>query len=145
MNYESLEVLLKEKGLKLTQQRKDIFDFLVANKDKHMSAEEIYDAIRKSKPHIGLATIYRTIQLFSDIKVVVRNEFEQGKSRYELNLDGDFHNHHHLVCSMCGNIIEVNEDLMEELEKQIEDKYNFEIVNHDLKLFGFCVDCKDKR
>ena len=145
MNYESLETNLKEKGFKLTKQRKDIFDYLVENKDKHMSAEEIYDAIKKKKPGIGLATVYRTMQLFTDIKVSVRNDFEQGKSRYELNIDGDFHNHHHLVCSICSKIIEVNEDLMDELEKQIEDKYEFEIVNHDLKLFGYCKECKEKK
>jgi len=145
MNYESLETKLKERGFKLTKQRKDIFDYLVANKDKHLSAEEIYDAIKKKKPGIGLATVYRTMQLFTDIKVSVRNDFEQGKSRYELNIDGDFHNHHHLVCSICNKIIEVNEDLMDELEKQIEDKYEFEIVNHDLKLFGYCKECRDKK
>ncbi|NLK72219.1 MAG: transcriptional repressor [Clostridiales bacterium] len=133
---------LKEKGLKFTNQRKDIYDFFLKNQDKHMSAEEILSEIEKGNSEIGLATIYRTLQLFTDTGIIVKHDFDDGRSRYELKTDNDVHNHHHLICQVCGKIIEVNMDLMDELEKEIEDEYDFEITNHIVKLYGHCKDCK---
>lgn len=133
---------LKEKGLKFTNQRKDIYDFFLKNQDKHMSAEEILSEIEKVNSEIGLATIYRTLQLFTDTGIIVKHDFDDGRSRYELKTDNDVHNHHHLICQVCGKIIEVNMDLMDELEKEIEDEYDFEITNHIVKLYGHCKDCK---
>lgn len=142
---EFLETKLKEKGYKLTSQRRDIYDFLVENQDKHMSAEEILTEIEKENSYLGLATIYRTLQLFVDTDIAIKHDFDDGKSRYELLLeDGNSHNHHHLICQKCGDIIEVNLDLMEELEKRIEQDYEFDILNHRVKLYGYCKKCKGK-
>ena len=107
-----------------------------------MSAEEILSEIEKGNSEIGLATIYRTLQLFTDTGIIVKHDFDDGRSRYELKTDNDVHNHHHLICQVCGKIIEVNMDLMDELEKEIEDEYDFEITNHIVKLYGHCKDCK---
>lgn len=142
MNSDILVEKLKEKGYKLTNQRRDIYDFLLASQDKHLSAEEILTEIKKDNQDIGLATIYRTLQLFIDTGIAIKQDFDDGKSRYELLLEGESHNHHHLICQNCGDIIEVNVDLMEELENQIEKNYDFEIVNHIVKLYGYCKKCK---
>ncbi len=143
MSHDILVEKLKEKGYKLTNQRRDIYDFLVENQDKHMSAEEILKEIEKDNSYLGLATIYRTLQLFIDTGIAIKHDFDDGKSRYELLLeDDDSHNHHHLICQKCGDIIEVNLDLMEDLEKQIEKDYGFEIINHIVKLYGYCEKCK---
>lgn len=143
MNYDLLTKKLKDKGYKLTNQRKDLLDLLISHQNRHMSAEEILKEISKDESNIGLATIYRTLQLFTDTGIAVRHDFDDGKSRYELNLDDEVHNHHHLICQNCGKILEVNLDLMEDLEKQIESNYDFVIKNHIVKLYGYCCDCKE--
>lgn len=145
MSHDFLNQKLKEKGLKLTNQRKDIYDFLVENQDKHMSAEEILSEMEKENPNIGLATVYRTMQLFTDTGLAVKHDFDDGRSRYELNVDADMHNHHHLICQQCGKIIEVDLDLMEDLERQIEKNYDFIICNHIVKVYGWCKGCRENR
>jgi len=133
---------LKEKGLKFTNQRKDIYDFFLKNQDKHMSAEEILSEIEKGNSEIGLATIYRTLQLFTDTGIIVKHDFDDGRSRYELKTDNDVHNHHHLICKNCSKIIEVKEDLLENIENQIQEIYKFNIIDHDVKFYGLCEECR---
>lgn len=144
MDQEYLNQKLKEKGLKFTNQRKHIYNFLIENQDKHMSAEEILSEIEKEHSNIGLATVYRTMQLFTETGIALKHDFDDGKSRYELNVDKDVHNHHHLICQKCGEIIEVDMDLMEELEKRIEENYNFCITNHIVKIYGICKNCRSE-
>ncbi len=142
MSHRFLNQKLKEKGLKITRQRKDIFNLLNSNKKKHMSAEEIQNEIVKKESNLGIATIYRTLQHFVDSGIAIKHDFDDGKSRYELKVDDSSHNHHHLICQKCGSIIEVNLDLMEELENQIEKNFDFEIKNHTVKVYGICKNCK---
>lgn len=140
--YDILKKKLKEKGFKLTPQRKSILDVIVANEGKHLSAEEIYELVKGERPEIGLATIYRTMQMFDEVGMVYKHNFDDGRSRYELYHDED-HQHHHLICINCGKVVEVEEDLLEQLEHEVENKYDFSITNHNLKFFGYCNLCRD--
>ena len=142
MGLRFLNQKLKSRGLKITRQRKDIFNLLSNNKEKHMSAEEIQNEISKKNSNLGIATIYRTLQHFVDSGIAIKHDFDDGKSRYEINEDESLHNHHHLICQKCGKIIEVNLDLMDELENQIEKSYEFEINNHTVKVYGICKNCR---
>jgi Fur family transcriptional regulator, ferric uptake regulator len=135
---------LKEKGYKLTPQRRAIVDSIIDNEGKHLTAEEIYDLVRVDCPEIGLATVYRTIILLEELGIVCKLDLGDGCSRYELVHDEESHNHHHLVCSSCGKVIEVEGDLLEAIEHNIEEKYRFTIHNHSLKFFGTCSDCTEK-
>lgn len=132
---------LKEKGCKLTPQRRSVLDTIIENEGKHLSAEEIYDLVKAKCPEIGLATVYRTMQMFDEVGLVYKHNFDDGRSRYELNHNED-HQHHHLVCINCNRVIEVEEDLLEQLENEVEKKYNFSITNHNVKFFGYCENCK---
>ena len=89
-----------------------------------------------------MATVYRTLQLLVDIDFVYKHNFNDGKSRYELNCQDEDHHHHHLICIKCGTVLEVGMDSLEELESIVTKKYNFTITDHKLKFFGFCEDCK---
>lgn len=134
---------LKKKGYKFTPQRKAILDAVADHKGQHLSSEEIYDIVRVSSPDIGLATVYRTVQLLVDMDVLSKLNLDDGFVRYELcDHTEDQHNHHHLICSECGKIIEVREDLLESLEQEIEKKYAFLIKDHKLKFFGICETCQ---
>lgn len=141
---ELLKKQLRDKGYKLTPQRRAVLDTISDNEGKHLTTEEIYDLVKKDCPEIGLATVYRTLQLLEEINIIYKLNFDDGINRYELVHDDEDHHHHHLICLKCGNVIEVEGDLLESLEREITKKYNFEITNHMLKFFGYCNDCKDK-
>lgn len=141
-----LKNLLGEKGYKITTQRRVVYDVLLENKDDHLSPEEVFELIKDKYPQVGLATIYRTLQLFEEIGLVYKHNFDDGCNRYEILLpnSNEIHQHHHLICKNCGKIIEVKEDLMNSLEEIIEKQYNFEILNHMVKFTGICSQCRDK-
>ncbi|AFS78352.1 ferric uptake regulation protein Fur [Gottschalkia acidurici 9a] len=141
---DDLKIKLKEKGYKLTTQRKAIIDVFLKNQSSHLSPEEIYDNVRNSYPEIGLATVYRTLQLLEQLNIVYKVNFDDGCSRYELNLDTDDHQHHHLICIKCGKVKEVKLDLLENLESEIEKEGDFKVVNHNVKFFGYCKNCEDE-
>lgn len=137
--------LLREKGLKVTTQRLAVLTALSKEQDSHLTAEEIYELVKVESPDIGLATVYRTIQMLLELKIVDRIYLDDGYVRYELGHvyeDEDGHHHHHLICVKCGRVISFQGDLMEEFEKRMEEKTGFFIQDHDVKLYGYCADCQ---
>ena len=140
---ENLKNKLKESGLKITPQRRAIINILIGHENRHLSSEEIYDLVRENCPEIGLATVYRTMQLLDEIGVISKLNLDDGCIRYEINLNkSDCHNHHHLICKKCGKIIEVEDDLMDDVENKIQSAYKFKILDHDVKFYGICEDCE---
>lgn len=142
MFFDDIKVKLRSQGSKLTPQRRAVLEVILRRQHDHLSSEEIYDEVRKDLPDVGLATVYRTLQLLCNLGVVSRVVLDDSVSRYELRLDDEEHHHHHLICEKCGKIEEVHNDLLEPLEEYVRDKFGFEIKNHDLKFTGYCKDCK---
>lgn len=134
---------LAERDARLTPQRQQILEIFADYPDRHLSAEEIYDLIRRKNPEIGLATVYRTLELLEELKIIHGINFGDGRSRYEFT-PVDKHTHHHLVCLGCGRVYEVDEDLLEKLEQSIEAKHDFEIVDHQVKFSGYCGRCRGR-
>jgi len=132
---------LKENGYKLTSQRKVVLNAMLEHQDDHLTVEEIYQFVNATNPEVGLATVYRNIQLLSDMKIVEKLNLEDGFTRYELSKDGEIHRHHHLICEECGKVIEVKEDLMGSIEQCFKDSYGFIVNDHQAKFFGICKDC----
>ena len=139
---EDIKIYLKSKGYKLTAQRECILSVIIENRDKHLTIDEIYDYVNKRNKTIGIATFYRTIVLFEELGVLSKLVFDGRVIRYELSSFDEEHTHHHLICVKCNKIMEVKEDLLEDLEKQVENKYKFEIIDHNLKILGICSECK---
>jgi Fur family ferric uptake transcriptional regulator len=136
---------LRSKGYKLTPQRSATLDIIFQNEGKHMSTEEIYNLVKKQCPEIGLATVYRTLQLLEEMDIIYRQNFDDGRNRYELNCRNEDHHHHHLICLECGSVTEVKGDLLEKLENNIEKGLSFKIMDHRLKFFGYCKSCWENR
>lgn len=133
---------LRAKECKLTTRRELILKVLLKNNGKHLSAEEVYNLVKREAPDVGLATVYRTLELFQEFDLIETIDFGDGRKRYEFDPEaGKNHHHHHLICIKCGNIIEVNEDLLEELENRVSKKHNFTVTDHQLKIFGVCDQC----
>lgn len=143
-NYEKLKELLKQKGLKFTTQRRIIFEILKKHQGDHLTAEEIYELVKKECPEIGLATIYRTVQLLQELKLIERLNLDDGYIRYEIGKNEDEHHHHHLICNICGQVYEVKDDLLDALEDQIKEKYDFIVTDHKVKFYGICNKCQIK-
>ncbi|NLL69830.1 MAG: transcriptional repressor [Epulopiscium sp.] len=137
--------MLKEKGYKLTTQRRAVLDVLQNHIGDHLTTEEIYQYVKLQCPEIGLATVYRTVQLLEELKIIDRLTFDDGCNRYELGTFGEDHHHHHLICDFCGQIFEVEEDLMDAIEIQVEKKYKFQVTNHKVKFYGICHQCHAKK
>ena len=135
---------LSERGYKMTPQRKEILRIFVEHSDfHHMSAEDVYCILQKRESEIGLATVYRALDLLSELGILVKVEFGDGCARYELNTaDPNIHHHHHLICIKCKRVIEFEEDLLDDLEENIAAKSGFQILNHEVKFFGYCKDCR---
>ena len=137
-----------DSGYKWTSPRRMIIDIL-RNTDRHLSAEEIYVTAIQQNPSIGLTTVYRTLELFSNIGIIQKNEFGDGKIRYELfNNRYKKDHHHHLICIRCKAVIDYNVYLDEELElmykteKALSHKYHFKIMNHTISFQGLCSACQ---
>ena len=147
LDRKGFENLLREKGLKVTTQRLAVLTVLSQKPDSHLTAEEIYDLVKLENPEIGLATVYRTIQLLLELKIIDRIHLDDGYVRYELGHvfeDEDGHHHHHLICVKCGRVSSFQGDLLEEFEKRMEGQTGFQIQDHDVKLYGYCADCQRK-
>ena len=141
---EDLRGKLSERGYKMTPQRREILRIFVEHPDyHHMSAEDVYGFLRENESEIGLATVYRALDLLSKFGILVQVEFGDGCARYELNTaDPNVHHHHHLICVKCKKVIEFEEDLLDDLEADIAEKSGFKILNHEVKFFGYCKDCR---
>jgi len=145
---EKFKTLLREKGMKVTRQRLLVLEVLANNRNTHMAVEDIYDQVREAYPEVGLATVYRTVQLLLEMQLVDRIHLDDGCVRYEIGhlFDGEMkHNHHHLICKKCGRILAFEDDLLEELEDQIEKKMGFCIIDHELKFYGQCKKCLEEK
>ncbi|MDK2901466.1 MAG: Fur family transcriptional regulator, ferric uptake regulator [Thermosediminibacterales bacterium] len=140
---EEIERKLKERDYKLTSQRRATLDVLLESQSKHLNTEEIYNLVKTKYPDIGLATVYRTLQLLDELDIIHKLNFGDGCYRYELNLQQQ-HHHHHLICLKCGEVFEFGDDLLETLEENIEKTSNFKILDHRVKFFGYCSKCQTK-
>ena len=139
--------LLKSVGLKVTEPRLTILQLMQDTRDEmqHFSAEDIYKLLLEHHSEIGLATVYRALDLLSKLGILVQVDFCDGCARYELNTaDPKIHHHHHLICLKCKKVIEFDEDLLDVLEGYISKKSGFEILNHEVKFFGYCKDCREE-
>lgn len=131
------EQILKSQGYRLTNQRRVIVRELEV--ERHQSAEEIYDRVKEEHPDVGLSTVYRTLDLLTELGIARKEDFGEGYSRYELATE---RMHHHARCGECGKVIEFNEELMEYLALQVERETGFVTDWHEITLHGRCSGCR---
>lgn len=140
-SFEDICLKLKNRDYKLTPQRQVILKAFLNNRGSHLSAEDIHSMVKKENPDLGLATVYRTLDLLAELGVLQKMDFNDGKARFELK-DSGAHHHHHLICLDCGKVEEFDADLLDKLEDKINEKTGFEIINHRVKFYGYCNKCK---
>ncbi|MGX7029950.1 Fur family transcriptional regulator [Vagococcus zengguangii] len=139
---ESIRTQLHDGGYKLTPQREATVQVLIENEKDHLTAEEIYLLVKMKSHDIGLATVYRTLEMLTELKIIDKISFTDGVARYDLRKEGAKHFHHHLLCLECGDIEEIEEDLLLEVEKLVERDFRFKVSDHRLTFHGVCHKCQ---
>lgn len=126
---------LRNAGLKATIPRLKILGILEQSTARHMTAEDIYKALLDAGEEIGLATVYRVLTQFQAAGLVIRHNFEGGRSVFEL--DPGTH-HDHMVCLECGRVFEFIDPEIEARQKQVAEQADFIIDDHALYIYGVC-------
>ena len=137
----------RDAGFRLTLPRQAILNVFIQN-PKHLSAEEVFLLLHKDYPGIGLATVYRTLDLLTQMGLIFKFDFGDGRSRYELADETIKAHHHHLICTRCGRIIDYSDfaekekKFIKELETELSKKYKFKISSHQVHFYGLCEECQ---
>lgn len=133
---EQLCEVLRERGLKVTPQRRVIFEALCDSLD-HPSADDIYHAVKGAMPDMSLATVYHTINELVAMGELVELDLGEGKSRY----DPLTSHHHHLVCLGCRKVEDIARDL-DCVQLLPEERNGYQIERCDVVFYGRCPDCQ---
>lgn len=139
---EGIKKQLHREKYKLTPQREATLQVLIENEKAHLSAEEVYLLVKDKAPDTGLATVYRTLDLLSELNILDKINFGDGVARYEIRKEVVKHFHHHLICLECGEVNEIQEDLLSDVEEKVASKYNFLVKDHRLIFHGICEKCQ---
>ena len=133
---------LRKAGLKVTLPRIKILELLERDEHHHMSAEEVYKALIEQGEDVGLATVYRVLTQFEQAGIVERHNFENNLSVFEIMQD---EHHDHLVCDVCGKIVEFHNEIIEMEQLKVAKEYGFKLSGHSLVMYGICSDqaCQD--
>jgi Fur family ferric uptake transcriptional regulator len=92
-----------------------------------------------------MATVYRTLEMLTQLDIVQQIRFNDGRARYEINWETtNVHRHHHMVCVRCGRVEEFQEDLLDQLEARLMAEREFRVADHELKFYGTCGTCNRK-
>lgn len=131
----------KEQKLKASKKRTSIVNYFL-KEDRHFTAEELYNEIKKINPQISYATVYRALKLLANMGLAHICQFKGKETRFEPRHKAEHHDH--LICLRCGQIIEFSQDEIEKLQKQVAAKHGFKVESHKLELYGLCKKCSSK-
>lgn len=140
----TLKDRLQDRRLKRTRPREVIVEkILSAKSGQHFSADELWDSLRQKDKRVSKATVYRTLHLLAEKKMVEEHDFGKGEKYYERMVERPHHDH--LICVHCGRIIEFENPQIERLQEEIAKKEDFILAYHSHKLFGACSRCRHKK
>ena len=141
--YDRLLVYLASNGLKQTRQREEILRTFIQC-GRHVSIDELVIQVRKRQPGIGHATVYRTMRLFVESGTASERHFLDGPARYETAAVLEEDHHDHLICTVCGTIVEFENEKIELLQEGVASEHGFHLTSHKMELYGTCPACSEK-
>jgi len=130
---------LKKAGLKTTVPRLRILGILEESKVRHLTAEDVYKELLDAGEDIGLATVYRVLTQFENAGLVMRHNFEGGRSVFELDDEG---HHDHIVCMECGRVFEFYDKTIEDRQRKVAENAGFVLEDHALHMYAVCEGMK---
>ena len=135
---EQIEQFFKDRGLRLTEPRREVFTIL-NERDQPLTMSELLKLSRIAER----TSVYRTLELF-EIHGVIKMVQLKGKQRYELAEPFKPH-HHHLVCTRCGELVSIDQQKLEKIISRIADAHHYQLTAHHVELQGLCRDCQNKK
>lgn len=132
--------ILRQKGYRLTPQRHAVLK-VVAGSHDHLTPAEIYSRVQQKHPAIGLATVYRVINLLDELKLICRVNLRGDAQSYLMRRPTE--HHHHLLCSQCGRAVDFTNCDLSIFEEKLSRQTGFSIEGHFLEIYGRCPDCSN--
>jgi Fur family ferric uptake transcriptional regulator len=129
---------LHAEGKRITAQRRLLLGVIRQSKG-HLDVAEIYQRVRKKDPRISLSTVYRNLNLLKELGLISELHLDQEHHHYELKEETE---HYHLICSRCGEVVEFDDPLVEELISQVSKEKGFRVERLHMDLVGLCEKCR---
>ena len=130
---------LRRSGRRLTRQRRVIWEVLVAEPGRHLSAEDVVERVRERLPGVNTSTVYRTLEILVEDGLLLRTDLGGDRAYYE---PAHEHAHHHLVCESCGTVEHLHDDELGDLRERISASTGFALGPGEITLIGLCRNCR---
>jgi Fur family ferric uptake transcriptional regulator len=131
---------VRQRGLRLTRQRAIILQIL-CELDGHASAESIYDRVTLHRRDLDLSTVYRTLELLRDLRILSQTDLGRGCAEYEIVTGAP---HHHLICQRCGRVSDLDHAYLASAAQAIRQDTGFEPIFDHFAIFGLCRECSER-
>ncbi len=128
------------KKTRMTKQRKAILDILKST-DIHPTADWIYEQVKEEIPNISLGTVYRNLNVLSDMGKITVLDYGSTYSRF----DGNPEDHYHFKCLECEKVYDLDMEVKKELDKEVEKNTPHRVNHHRLEFYGICKECQEKK
>lgn len=129
---------LRDRNCRITPQRMAVLETLVQG-EEHPSVRQVYEQVKADLPTTSLATIYKTLSLLKEMGEVLELSFSDGSSRYDCKRP---YPHPHLICVRCGQIADLEVDVVSKLSSEATRTASFQVLSHRLDLIGVCLQCQ---
>ena len=144
MNTEEVRSIFEENNQKFTKQRELIFNVLKNSSEKHLTPEQLFSIVHEDHKQVGIATVYRTLNIFEELGIVNKQEFTDQAYTYEImNSDNDHHDH--IICTSCGKILEDEFLSVDDVKSSLKKDYNFDLSYYSLRIYRICSDCQNNK
>ena len=130
---------IKERGYKITPQRRAVLKAIADSQD-HLTPAELHQRARQERPDIGLVTVYRTLEMLADVGLIC--EMHSGGNCRSYLLRRPEEHHHHLICSDCGQVVDFSDCDLDQLEQKLSRDTGFAMEEHLLEFLGRCPACQ---
>jgi Fur family peroxide stress response transcriptional regulator len=125
--------------MKYSRQR-ELIEQIVKETDQHLTAEQVYQRVKPMLPSISLATVYRNLTQLAELKEIRRLHIPHGSVRFDSNIE----NHAHVICDVCGRIIDWDLSIENEFYEKIKRETGVTATGYSLAVMGICQSCAEK-
>ena len=129
---------LRRSGRRLTRQRRVIWEVLLAEPGRHLSAEDVVERVREQLPGVNTSTVYRTLDILVDDGLLLRTDLGGDRAYYEPASD---HLHHHVVFERCGKVTHLHDNTLGGLAERVEKDSGYRLGEREISFFGICPSC----